>query len=418
MSRSTTGTISRDRFALLLLVATLAVAGFVSAVAGMHFALTRSQDFQWSPERLLLRHIDPWQIALLGNPGNLLMGTQNPNYLQELYVLLVPFGLMSLREANLAWAACNVGFAIAGAVLTARFYRLRSPLWLLGITGAMLAAAPTRTSISNGQQDLLVLILWAVALLMTTSERPVRAPGIGGLLLVGVSYLKYSFAPAMALLVLLREGLRTGLRKLPWTFLPPILGTLLVWRWIHEQHNLHTLLRQSTEPLAVARVGYQPTGDPGQTLMDLLEFLLGGNLVATPQLTAICFAVAIGLNVAVLLLALRWLRRSGLQSTADGFGWLVALTAVMSFAFYKHHPYDEVVFLFALCHALRHRTQPAAWVVLALVADHWYLQRFLDGRIPWSFAWAELRLTSFFLLVAAVYFTRPAGDEPAHEIAA
>ncbi len=389
----------------VLLVTVLALAGVVSAGAGVYFAMTRSQDFQWSPERLLLRHIDPWQVALAGNSGNLLIGTQNPNYLPELYVLLVPFGWMSLHAANLAWGLCNLCFAVASAVLAARFYGLRGPLWVVGVTGAMLAAAPTRTSISNGQQGVLVLVLWAVALLGVGRDRP----GIGGLLLVGVSYLKYSFAPAVALYLLLRDGVKAGLRRLPWTFLLPAVGMVLVWGWIDQPHTVGTLLRQVTEPLAVAKAGYQPTGDPGQTLMDLLEFLLGGAPVATPRLTVICFAVAIVLTAAVLGLALRWLRRSGLAGSVDGTGWLVALMATMSFAFYKHHPYDEVVFLFALCHALRHRRQLAAVASLVVIGQHWYLQRFLDARVPWSFGWAELRLASFVLLVGCVYFTKPTG---------
>lgn len=392
---------------LVLLVAALALAGSVSAVAGVYFSITRSQDFQWSPERLLLRHIDPWQVALAGNPGNLLMGTQNPNYLQELYVLLVPFGLLPLHAANLAWGLCNLGFAIASALLAARFYGLRGRLWAIGITGTMLAAAPTRTSISNGQQGLAVLALWAFALLATPTKLGARTPTLRDLLLIGVSYLKYSFAPAMVLYLLLRDGVRRGVRRLPLTFLPPAVGTLLVWLWLRPPHTPASLLRQAVEPLAVAKAGYQPTGDPAQTLMDLMEYLLGGAPVATPRLTLLCFAVAVTLTAAVLLCAIRWLHKTGLSKTADGFGWLLALTATMSFALYKHHPYDEVVFLFPLCHALRHLRRWTALATLVLIADHWFVQRFLDAAIVWSFTWAELRLASFLLIVACVYATKP-----------
>ena len=390
-----------------LLAVVLAMAGAVSAVAGVYFAVTRSQDFQWSPERLLLQHRDPWQIAIAGNPGNALIGTQNPNYLPELYVLLVPFGLMPLHAANLAWAVCNVCFAVASAMLAARFYGLRGRWWAVGLTGALFAASPTRTSISNGQQGLAVLALWAMGLLVIGADDLPAVPAVPRLLLVGVSYLKYSFAPAVALLLLLRNGLRAGARRLLWTLLPPVLGLLLVWLWIAQPHTWHTLLRQATEPLAVARAGYQPTGDPGQTLMDLLEFLLGGAPVATPRLTVLCFAVAVVLTTAVLVSALRWLQKRGPGRSREADGWLLALMATMSFAFYKHHPYDEVVFLLPLCHALRHRRQIAAGATLALIADHWFVQRFLDARVPWSFAWAEVRLTSFLLLVAYVYATKP-----------
>ncbi len=397
-----------------VLVCAVALLGIVSAWAGAHAAVFRSQDFQWSGERLLLRHVDPWQVYLTGNPGHALIGTQVPNYLPVLYVLLVPFGLLPMAIANSAWACCNVLFSVGSAVLAARFFGLRGVGWAMVVAGILLAANPTRTSISNGQQGLFVLALWSVALLWpVAAERSASRPGIGGLLLVGVSYLKYSFAPAVALYLLLRNGLRTGVRRLLWTALPALVSTVLVWLWIDQPHDVPHLLRQAVAPLQVAKAGYQPTADPGQTMMDLLEFLLGGHLVATPRLTAISFAVAIAITAGVLLGALRHLRRAGLAHSADGRGWLLALVATMSFVLYKHHPYDEVVFLYPLCYALRRWQRWPAAVVLVLIGYSWFVQRFVDPHFTWTFLWAEVRLAMLFVLLGMVYGARPLRAVPA-----
>ncbi len=403
--------VARDRVTAAVLVGALAVVGAVSAWGGVHFAVTRSQDFQWSGERLLLQHADPWQTFLAGDPAHALIATQIPNYLPILYVLLVPIGFMTEPAANLAWGLLNLAFAVVSAVVAARFYGLRGPLWTVGIIAALLASTATRTSISNGQQCLVVLVLWTLALLWVPAGDAVpdlrRRPGIGGLLLLGVSYLKYSFAPAMAMFLLLRNGLRAGIRAVLWTLVPAIVSTLLVWLWIHQPHDLHHLVEQCVAPLQVAKSGYQPTGDPGQTMMDLLEFLLGGAPVARPRLTLITFAVAIALTAGMLLLALRWLRRTAQTESVEAFGWMVALTATMSFVLYKHHPYDEVVFLYPLCYLLRQWRRPVAALGLLLIGYNWYIQRFVDPHVRWTYAWAELRLSLFFVLLLAVYWARP-----------
>ncbi len=372
------------------------IAGIVSCTAGVVHAVHRSQDFQWSGERLLLQHIDPWRDFLEGDPAHALIATQVQNYLPVLYVLLVPFGLMSATGANLSWALCNVVFAIASALLAARFYGLRSWQASLGITAALLASTPARTTISNGQQGLLVLVLWSVALLHTGPVTARRA------MVAGVSYFKYSFAPALALYLLLRDGLRQGIRVLLWSLVPPALAIVLVWFWLTGGHHLHHLLALTTEPLAVTRVGYQPTGDPGQTFMDLFEFLLGGGAVATPRLTFISLVVAVALTLIIFRFALRK-SANNMGSEWDSTGWLLALTAAMSFVLYKHHPYDEVVFLLPFCYALRHWRRPAALATLFLIGYCWYVQPLVDAHIAFSLAWCTARITILFALVLCVF---------------
>lgn len=381
----------RARQFLLVL---LCIAGAVSLVAGVFHSVYRSQDFQWSGERLLLHHIDPWRDFLDGDPAHGLLATQVPNYLPVLYVLLVPFGLVSATVANLAWGCANASFLIASALLAARFFGFRTWQARLGIVAALAASSPARVTTGNGQQGLLVLVLWCMALLTAEGISPARA------VLAGISYLKYSFAPPLALYLLLRDGVRRGFRILLWTIVPSAIATLLVWLWITGGHDLHHLFALITEPLAVTRVGYQPTGDPGQTFMDLFEFMLGGGAVATPRLTLISLIVALALTLAVLLLALH---RARTMDAVERTGWLVSLVATMSFALYKHHPYDEIVFLFPFCYALRHRARPAAQATLFLIGYTWYVQPSVDLRVHFSFAWCWSRMSILFALLLSIY---------------
>ncbi len=141
--------------------------------------------------------------------------------------------------------------------------------------------------------------------------------------------------------------------------------------------------------------------------MDLLEFLLGGGPVANPPLTLLSLLAAVSLNLGVLIAAIRFLRRTGQGNNAEGLGWLLALNAAMSFILYKHHPYDEVMFLFPLCYVLSRWRRPAAACALLIIVYNWYFARFVDSRITWSFAWAEARLCLFIGLLVAVYAAKP-----------
>jgi hypothetical protein len=173
------------------LLTLLSLCAAVSTSVGVMNALHQSQDFQWSGERVLLHHVDPWAQYLAGDPGHQFIMTQIPNYLPILYVLIVPLGMLSLVYAKLLWGLANVVFAVVSAGAAGRAFGLRR--WrIVALVCLMLMATPTRISIGNGQQSLLVLMMWCLTLLST------RLTGRGAIL-SGIAYFKYSFAPPMAL---------------------------------------------------------------------------------------------------------------------------------------------------------------------------------------------------------------------------
>lgn len=340
-------------FLLALLVALAAV----SATQGFRDALKHSQDFQWSGAKLLVAHIDPWAEYLRGNL-KLFHLTQIPNYLPILYILIAPLGCLSLMHAEIIWGLLNIFFAVASAVIVARFYGMRR-YGVLAVICLMLIATPTRNSIGNGQQGLLVLLLWCLSLIALKLSDLRSA-------VCGVSYFKFNFAPPAFLYLLFRGGIRA----IAMSAVPSLLATVLVWFWLAGVHYPHTFLRLIFEPIAVSHVGYFPSGG-GSNLMDVLEALLLFFHASENLINVITLGAAVLVCGIVLYLATRWHRGSSVQ-------WQMALMATMSFGLFKHHNYDAVVLIFPLCYALRFRQLARGRIILLLLAYLWYIQRLVD----------------------------------------
>lgn len=373
----------------------LVCAGAVSLASAVIHAPSRSQDFQWSGARLLAHRVDPWRDFLQGDPVHGLIDTQIPNYLPILYILISPLTFLNYHAANWAWAGCNIVFICLSAFLIARFYGIRSAYGTLGVVAAFCASSPARVTVGNGQQGLLVLFLWSLGLLTigTINKRSAFA--------VGCSYLKYSFAPAILLYVVMRNGVIRGVRTLVWTMVPLTGASVIVWCWLSKSEQPTGPLKFLLEPLRVAQAGYQPTGDPAQTFMDLMEYLLGGGPVGTPLLTTVSFVSAILLNAAVLLPAIR--AAKSMPDPIDRIGWPLALTTMLGFTLYKHHPYDEVVFLFAGCYSWSRRKSNAAKATLFLISYCWFVQPSVDLRVRFSIAWSIARITILFSLMLCCF---------------
>jgi hypothetical protein len=264
---------------------------------------------------------------------------------------------MSMSAAKLVWVICNLGFAVGSGVLASKFYGLRGP-WMVATTCLLLMATSTRISIGNGQQGLLVLFLWCVALLT------VRRSGTQTEL-AGISYFKFSFAPPVFLYLWLRWGARTALLSL----VPALVGVGIVWLWLTGGHNPHALLRLLEEPLEVAQTGYRPNvGDPD--LMNVLEPML--RWLPQGVMNAVELGAAMAVCVVVSYLAF-------VVHRAGSVRWQMALMATMSYGLFKHHSYDAVVLLLPLCYALRMWRERQAKAVLALIGYLFYGQRALEG---------------------------------------
>jgi hypothetical protein len=384
-----------------LVLSLLLLCALLSAAVGIWNGSHRSQDFQYSGERVLLQHVDPWADFLAGDPHHDFPMTQIPNYLPILYVVLVPYGLLSLAAARTAWAFTNLLFAIVSGRWAARFYGIRGP-GVVAVVCLLLMATATRNTLGNGQQGLLVLFLWS--LMLWFAER--RAGGGGSVNgqaeLLGASYFKFTFGPPVLLFVLFRWGIRAAL----FTLVPAMMALVLVWFWLG--HDPRTILTLATEPLAVAKHGFTPDwGDPN--LMNVSEILMRNQ----PENLKNGIELALALLVCVPLsfIAFRRHREGSLQ-------WHMALLATMSYRLFKHHSYDAVVLLFPLCYGLsKWRERAGRWVV-GLLSYLFYGERVLDAAHlhPWWFCVPDFLVLMGVLILTYRLGTRYATDPSPHAL--
>ncbi|MGO8720281.1 MAG: glycosyltransferase family 87 protein [Acidobacteriaceae bacterium] len=363
------------------------VLALVSMADAFRNSMLHSLDFQWSPVRLLIQHIDPWATYLTGDPGHCILLNQVPNDLHELYVAMLPFGYLPLLPAKLIWAGINLALVLLSCWLVARMYELNGrKAWLL--TLLVLTSTSARVTIGNGQVTALVLAslaLWTVAL----SSR-------GRGLLLGAAWAKYSVPPVLAAFLLLRRRWRLLLFSL----LLPIVGFLFFYWWLRTP--FWTLLfepfRTSTNNVSPGLANIMAVSEIALRHPPLFRavpdaFYLshaGGWTLVVPYLCAVALALGIA--------AYFFLR----GTEADGRILMACLTASCLLCF-KHQIYDFLFLIFPLAVALKAERSPTRNWLLGLIAYFWYGERLLHIR-RWEF-WPAVVIISFGLLLALIAVT-------------
>jgi hypothetical protein len=326
------------------LLTMLAVMACLSISVGAYEGLHRSIDFQWSGAHLVAHHQDPWKVFLNHDPQHQILMSQIPNYLSELYIIFLPFGLMPFKIASLLWLMINVSLAVASARLAARIFQLDPFLSWIG-TLVFLASTPLRVTFANGQHGLLILFCFIMTLYCTAS--------LWRGLWLGVSYCKYSFTPVMVFSWILERRYKSLLVSL----LPPLIGLLAV----------HFLVKSSlsdvlTGPLRSADLSFAFSSGYGDlmTIAQLLlpHFLANQTLVIKlPQLFALFGAglVAVGIS------------RSGIQEPLR-----TALVVLFTLILFKHLIYDFVMLLLPFTAVLAMPRSFGRNLSLGLILYFWY----------------------------------------------
>jgi len=366
---------TKRRILVGLVLAILAILATISAWQGWLNAWHGSQDFQWSPAQAFWRHENPYKLYLEGNKESRLILTQIPNYAQLLYITLLPYAALPFAAAKPLWATTNILFAIISCALSARAFALsRLQSWLLVLI--FLMAFPTRNSIGNGQQSLLILTAFTLAI---SIARPARRPaqdqqtrrtGPGkpaplSAILAGFSYAKYSFAPSFGAAFLHRYGCRFFLL----TLVPTLAGLLLFSAWLGGFPPSLTMI---FEPVKVASNGVSSGyGD----LLSILQSLLSSNSVYQKLASFVCLLLA---GATPFLIDKR---------SSDLTYWSFA--AVASLSFVTHLVYDYVFYLFPAIFALRHWRYRRGQAIGALVLYQWFAVKAIasvgiaNSALPW-----------------------------------
>ena len=150
-----------------LLVIVLALPAVLSLGLGVFQALHRSIDLQWSCTRIVAMHQDPWKVAATGNLDHQIIFGQLPGYLPELYILLLPLGLMTFSTASMVWVGVSLALSFASLWMSIKMFGL-TPTQALICGGVFLASTPLRVALANGQQVTLVLAFLVAAFYSTS----------------------------------------------------------------------------------------------------------------------------------------------------------------------------------------------------------------------------------------------------------
>ena len=359
----------------------------VSVADGIRNSILYSLDFQWSPARLLTRHIDPWAVYLAGDPLHRILLNQVPNYLHELYVLMLPFGYLPYTPAKLLWAAINLAQVLVICWCVVRLYELEArKAWLF--TVLVLTGTPFRVVLGNGQITALVLAclaLWAVV----ESSR-------GRGLLLGLAYTKYSVPPVLAVFLLLRRRWRV----LFYAVLPPLVGFLFIDKWLNTPSRVLLLepFRASTNNVSPGLANIMAIGEVVLRRPPLFRTVPDAFYVSIRigWLGYVPYACGIVLACAIAVYLFRY------GKNVDGRILIACLTAASLLCF-KHQIYDFLLLVFCLAVALKAERSRTRDGLLLLLGYFWYVERLVHIR-RWEF-WPAVVIVSFVLLAGLIAAT-------------
>src|SRR5579875_1337442 len=175
--------VTTERMQRIILVP-LGIAAIASVALGVHHALEFGcHDMQWMAARLVGQHIDPWQEELARLPHHY-AHFGPPNYLHFLYLLLLPFGLLSHGPAEILWTGGNICLSVVCLLVLQRLFDLSRVQTALALC-LLWMSSPFRVVLEVGQMSFFELFFLSVAYLAVSSA-------VGGISF-GVSLVKYSF---------------------------------------------------------------------------------------------------------------------------------------------------------------------------------------------------------------------------------
>jgi hypothetical protein len=343
------------RLAWWLLIA----AALLSLGYGFYEAVSRSNDFQWSPSRLMWQGINPYETYLTGDKSLLILD-QAPNYGHFLYVILLPIALLPWALAKPVWAVVNLAFLAYCAVQCHKLMQssAQQRWWQLALV-LVCVGYPIKIAIGNGQHAL--LCLFGVMLALLYRDKPWLS-GLGLALLA----CKYSFGLFIGLVMVVNGywgsvAVGAALTLGAWLF---------VSLWTHSA-PLSTLF----QPLIVA------SQDVPKGFFDLTSLL---RMLAAQYGLPMWVGAALIVAVNVVFFTLMWRRRHAIRQSLPHMALALGSAVMMSLGTVYHLGYDLTVSIFwiaALLMATPHRIAPntiapsTKAALLALFLIYWTLPR-------------------------------------------
>lgn len=353
-----------------LLIVLLWLAGIVSLSIGVKNAYYGSQDFQWSPTKLFVEGKNPYKTVLSGDDKKEIILSQFPNYLSPLYVVIYPFGYMDFKVAKISWAVLNICLSILCVYLICYFTKSKNLfIYLLPIFWFSL---PFRNGLGNGQQQILILtFLCAFAFQMRNPKY---------IVLISLSYIKYSFAPSF---------FAFGARHNP---LYAIISIPLLFVMMAVSLSMvdGSLTEKWLGPFLVAS---QSVGEGNGDLATILFRYV----IFEPSFN---YKISIYVILAVSNFAINYF----LIRNEEDILLNLSISCVCSLLFLKHLGYDGVFLIIPLLYFMKY-ISPRGILGMTIIFYFWYFRKALDVLFGVDVT-KETLLLNFALLVLTIFLLK------------
>ena len=315
-------------------------------------AINNSSDFQWSPTKLILDGINPYDIWLSGNSKDLFIATQNPNYIPSLYLLFLPYALLPLEVAIFLNAIFNVFFMIFIVHFLGNIFDLNIKLRFL-IFSIFCISFPTRTSIHLGQTSLLCLFFFILGIYFL--EKNNNKLNSLGYLIFGMGFFKYTFAPSFFLGIL-------NLYKKKKIMLLSLLFPLIGYFYFAIMTNSN-FFGNLFKPLLVAKEGVTLNMIGQGDLMSLFD-----SLKIAPNTFFLIGTISLLLSILVPYLAFKY-KLKGISY------WSVI--SISSLCFFRHLYYDYVFLIIPLIYSILEKNKIVKIFIFSSIFWFWFLSAFV-----------------------------------------
>jgi hypothetical protein len=363
-----------------LLLGALLVLALVSVVRAIQLSGVElgSQDFQYSPSRMLLHGENPYLNWIQGRRSGFLL-SQAANYLPLLYYALFPLAALPWTLAASVWAVSKVFMALYVAHVARRERDDNLAGLLVGLM--LLSSLPLRVDISFGQQSMLVV----VALLVMLRSRAMWLAA----LCLAMACTKYSLGLYILVMLLGLAQYRLVIAALA------LLAASFVALALHTGTSIDLDLLMS--PAVVNAQVFHHVYAPYAWLRQAFGFS-----------AVMCMSIA-GLTLTFAVArASRAVWSRGMKDPVNGRVFVFAVMASLSFAPHGEYDYLMLVLPFLFFNPLQLMSRAASWLFLVLVLYYWngvkLIRLFIEPTHPAAsvLAWAGMMTVTLHLALTLV----------------
>ena len=320
---------------------------FFLAIISISYALiiantNGSMDFPYSPSKIFIDKINPYEYFLYSKDTSRFIGVQYPVYAHATFILFSPFTYFEWEFSRAAWSIFNVLLGLLCSYIFLKKAEINKSA-LIFLTCIFCVSTPFRNCIGNGQISFFILLCYSAYLLNNIYLKS---------FFVGISYIKYSFMPIMLFTLFLRDGLKQ--------LLISVLFCLIGWiifSFYLNQNIFETLF----QPVIVALSGFDDT-------------LTRGDLYTI--LTRI-FKIDNSYLVIFTIFLITFVFSKNISKISDSF-LVVNLMLIVSLFTFGHLIYDYVVLLPALIYSFKNLNYLRAKISFFIIIYFWFGIRIME----------------------------------------